>query len=212
MDAAGVPAGSSEAAPTTLVSMALLDTFKEKVLDLGRSEARAKVRPLLVEDERVDRSAAGLDRRVHESFVLFWLLSDRALFLVAGGAGSDVAVRIPFEAVAGISLDFDENAPFLPWYFRIAILPEGPGTITTLTEEIDPGNPLAAPPSRALDDEERRQLARGELAPLSGFAAITKKFRTALQRRMELVGRPPSITGAEAADRQRKLSSRRRSR
>ncbi len=192
--------------------MALLDTFKGKVLDLGRSEARAKARPLLVEDEQVDRSAAGLDRRIHESFVLFWLLSDRALFLVAGGGGDDVALRIPFEALAEASLDFDENATFLPWYFRIAVLPDGPGTISTLDEEPDAGNPLAAPPARTIDLDERRRIARGEVVPLSGFATVPKKFRTALGRRMELAGRPLTVTGAEAADRQWKRTRRRRTR
>ena len=33
------------------LSMALLDSFKQQVLNLGRSEARAKARPLLVDDE-----------------------------------------------------------------------------------------------------------------------------------------------------------------
>ena len=192
--------------------MALLDTFKEKVLDLGRSEARAKARPLLVGDERFDRSAAGLDRRLHETFVLFWLLSDRALFLVAGTGGDDFALRIPCEALEEVSMDFDENATFLPWYLRIAILPEGPGEIATLDEEADTGNPLAPPPSRPVTAEERRRIARGEVVPLSGFAAVPKKFRTALSRRMELAGRPLTVTGAEAADRQWRAKRRRRQR
>jgi hypothetical protein len=182
--------------------MALLDTFKQKVLDLGRSEARAKARPLLVGDEAFDRSAAGLDRRDHESFVLFWLLSDRALFLVAGGRPEDLAFRIPYEAVGEIALDFDENEEFLPWYVRIALHGEGPGAMTTLDDdETTAGNPLAPPRARSVDQDERGRLARGELVPLAGFAALPKKFRSALRRRIELSGGTLHITGEEAADR-----------
>ena len=91
--------------------MALLDAFKQQVLSLGRSEARAKARPLLVDDESFERSAAGLDRRTAEAFVMFWLLSDRAVYLVAGGADGDWAFRIPYACVDEMALDFDENAP-----------------------------------------------------------------------------------------------------
>ncbi len=189
--------------------MALLDTFKQKVLDLGRSEAKAKARPLLGEGESFDRSAAGLDRRAHETFVLFWLLSDRALFLVAGSAHDDHAFRIPYEALAEASLDFDENAEFLPWYVRLAIHPAGAGTIATLDEGRVAGNPLAPPPPRVVTDAERVRLARGEIVPLSGFAAIPKKFRTALARRLELAGGSLTISGAAAADRQWRLARKR---
>lgn len=192
--------------------MALLDRVKEKVLDLGRTEARAKARPLLVDDETFDRSAAGADRRVGESFVLFWLLSDRALFLVAGGAGGDHAFRIPFEAVAEVRADFDANAEFLPWYLRVVLHPDGPGTITTLTEGHPADNPLAPPPPRDLDAEERQRLARGEKVPLTGFFALPRKFRSALRRRLELVGAAVVLTGEEEAARQRPLRTRRRPR
>ena len=101
--------------------MALLDAFKQQVLSLGRSEARAKARPLLVDDESFERSAAGLDRRTAEGFVMFWLLSDRAVYLVAGGADGDWAFRIPYGCVDEMALDFDENAEMLPWYVRLAL-------------------------------------------------------------------------------------------
>lgn len=193
--------------------MALLDTFKQKVLDLGRSEARAKARPLLVGDEVFDRSAAGLDRRNQETFVLFWLLSDRALFLVAGGRPRDLAFRIPFEAVAEIALDFDENEEFLPWYVRIALHGDGPGLVTTLDdhEGTAAGNPLAPPRPRQVDGDERGRLARGELVPLTGFAALPKKFRSALRRRIELSGGALSVTGEEAAQ-QKRARARKRAR
>jgi hypothetical protein len=190
--------------------MALLDTFKQKVLDLGRSEARAKARPLLTAGESFDRSAAGLDRRTQEGFVLFWLLSDRALFLVAGGPDEDHGYRIPYEAVSEISLDFDDNAEFLPWYVRTAIDPSGPGAVTTLEDVPAPGNPLARPVPRPLDDEERARLARGEMVPLTGFGALPKKFRSALQRRMELAGGTMHVTGAELADSRARLARIRR--
>jgi hypothetical protein len=194
---------------TTLTPMALLDTFKQKVLDLGRNEARAKAKPLLAGDETFDRSAAGLDRRVQEAFVLFWLMSDRALFLVAGGQPNDFVFRIPFEAVAEMSLDFDENAEFLPWYVRVALHQDGPGTITTFREEQPEGKPLAPPPPRAVTPDERIRFVRGEIVPMTGFFALPKKFRTTLARRLELTGVDLSITGAEAADRQWRTARRR---
>jgi hypothetical protein len=186
--------------------MALLDTFKQKVLDLGRSEARAKAKPLLVGDETFDRSAAGLDRRGQEGFVLFWLMSDRALFLVAGGQPDDFVFRIPFEAVADMSLDFDEHAEFLPWYVRVTLQPESPGTITTFDELVPEGKPLAPPPAREVETVERLRLVRGEIVPMTGFFALPKKFRTALARRLELTGVELSVSGAEAADRQWRMS------
>jgi hypothetical protein len=192
------------------MAMALLDTFKEKVLDLGRTEARAKARPLLIDDETFDRSAAGLDRRGQESFVLFWLLSDGALFVVGGGPGGDHAYRIPFEALIEVSLDYDENAEMLPWYVRLSIDPEGPGQITTLQAGRDPGSPLAAPKPRDVDPEERQRLARGEILPLSGFGSLTRKFRAALQRRMQVANRELHVTGEEASLRRR--AARKRSR
>ena len=64
--------------------MALLNSFKQSVLDLGRGEAKAKAKPLTIRDEALDRSASGLDRRTSERAVMFLLLSDRALFLVVG--------------------------------------------------------------------------------------------------------------------------------
>ena len=179
--------------------MALLDTVKEKVLDLGRTEARAKARPLLVDDETFDRSAAGLDRRGQESFVLFWLLSDRAVFLVGGGPAGDHAYRVPFEALTEVSLDFDENAGMLPWYVRVAIASEGPGEITTLQEGRDPGSPLAPPPPRNVGSEERHRLARGDILPLSGFGSLTRKFRSTLRRRLQLTGVELHVTGEEGA-------------
>lgn len=188
--------------------MALLDTVKEKVLDLGRTEARAKARPLLIDDETFDRSAAGLDRRGHESFVLFWLLSDRALFLVGGGPGGDHAYRIPFEVLSDVSLDFDENAEFLPWYVRVGVAGDGPGTITTLREARDPGSPLAAPKPREVDPDERQRLARGEILPLSGFASLTRKFRSALRRRMQLAGTELHMTGDDTETRRRPRRTR----
>lgn len=190
--------------------MALLDTFKQKVLDLGRSEARAKARPLLTAGESFDRSAAGLDRRAQEGFVLFWLLSDRALFLVAGGPDEDFGYRLPYEVLSEMSLDFDDNAEFLPWYVRTAIVSEGPGEITMLEDVQTPGNPLARPVPRSVDSEDRARLARGELVPLTGFAALPKKFRSALERRMELAGRTIHVTGAEAADSRARLARIRR--
>jgi len=186
--------------------VALLDTFKQKVLDLGRSEARAKAKPLLVGDETFDRSAAGLDRRAQESFALFWLMSDRAFFLVAGGQPDDFVFRIPFEAVAEMSLDFDENAEFLPWYVRVSLKPELTGTITTFDEGQPAGKPLAPPPPRRVGTDERLRLVRGEIVPMTGFFALPKKFRTALARRLELTGIDLSVSGAEAAERQWRMA------
>lgn len=191
--------------------MALLDSFKQQVLNLGRSQARAKARPLLVGDEAFDRSAAGLDRRTSEGFVLFWLLSDRALYLVAGGATDDWAFRIPYEGIAEMALDFDETAETLPWYVRLTLMPDGDGEITTLEDVEELGKPLAAPLSRVIDDDERERLAQGAVVPLAGFAIVTKKFRSALARRLELAGRSLFIHGEDRADAQRRLPTRKRS-
>ncbi len=179
-------------------AMALLEAFKQKVLDLGRTEARAKVKPLLVGGETVDRSAAGLDRRDREAFVMFWLLSDEALYLVAGGAQRDWAFRIPFEAVREISIDFDETAAVLPWYVRVSLGDPPPGSVTTLDEEPDPDNPLTAPPPVPLGAAEFGRLARGELVPLSGFGSLPKKFVDALTERVQAAGAPVKVSGLDA--------------
>ena len=191
--------------------MALLDAFKQQVLNLGRSEARAKARPLLIDDEAFDRSAAGLDRRTSEGFVLFWLLSDRALYLVAGGATGDWAFRIPYECIAEMALDFDENAETLPWYIRITLFPDGDGVITTLEDVEELGKPLAAPMPRVIDGGEKEHLAQGAVIPLAGFAVVTKKFRTALARRLELAGGSLCVHGEDRAAAQRRLRTRKRS-
>ena len=191
--------------------MALLDAFKQQVLNLGRSEARAKARPLLIDDEAFDRSAAGLDRRTSEGFVLFWLLSDRALYLVAGGATNDWAFRIPYECIADMALDFDENAETLPWYIRLTLVPDGDGEITTLEDVEELGKPLAAPMPRVIDGGEKERLAQGAIIPMAGFAVVTKKFRTALTRRLELAGGSLHIHGEDRAAAQRRLPTRKRS-
>ena len=188
--------------------MALLDAFKQQVLSLGRSEARSKARPLLVDDETFERSAAGLDRRTSESFVMFWLLSDRALYIVAGGADGDWAFRIPYDCVDEVALDFDENAQTLPWYVRIALDAETDGVVTTLGESINPGKPLAAPFPRTVDDEEYERLARGEIVPLAGFAAVPQKFRSALSLQLAAAGATLHLLGEDRAEAQRKLRAR----
>jgi hypothetical protein len=180
--------------------MSLLYAFKQSVLDLGRGEAKTKAKPLLIGDEHIDRSASGLDRRASERSVMFWLLSDRALFLVVGSDPDDDAFRIPYEEISEMSLDFDETATFLPWYIRMTLSSEGPGRITRLVAGNRPGQPLSEAPPEAIDDETRRVLARGEIVPLSGFAACPERFRGALSRRMELAGVPLNIAGGEAAD------------
>ncbi|MFV9672472.1 MAG: hypothetical protein ACNYZH_04540 [Acidimicrobiia bacterium] len=190
--------------------MALLDAFKQQVLNLGRSEARAKARPLLVDDEAFDRSAAGLDRRTSEGFVLFWLLSDRALYLVAGGATGDWAYRIPYECITEMALDFDETAETLPWYIRLTLFSEAKGAITTLEDVEELGKPLAAPLPRAIDAGEQERLAQGAIIPLTGFAVVTKKFRTALARRLELTGGTLHVHGEDRAAAQRRLPTRKR--
>lgn len=190
--------------------MALLDAFKQQVLSLGRSEARAKARPLLVDDETFERSAAGLDRRLSERFVLFWLLSDRALYLVAGGPAGDWAFRIPYECVDEFALDFDENAHVLPWYVRLAIKCEGAVTITTLDEAPDPGNPLAAPSSRTVEEDESDRLARGEIIPLTGFATVSRKFRSTLARQLAASGSTLHLHGEDRAEAQRRLRKSRK--
>ena len=188
--------------------MALLDAFKQQVLSLGRSEARSKARPLLVDDETFERSAAGLDRRTTESYVMFWLLSDRALYIVAGGADGDWAFRVPYDCIDEVALDFDENAKTLPWYLRIALDPEADGVVTTLGESIDPGNPLAAPFPRTVDDEEYERLARGEIVPLTGFAVVPQRFRSALSVQLASAGATLHLHGEDRAEAQRKLRAR----
>ena len=181
--------------------MPLFYGFKQGVLDLGRGEAKTKARPLTIGDETLDRSAAGLDNRRSERVVQFWLLSDRALFLVVGTDEQDHAYRIPFEAIEALTLDYDDNAEFLPWYVRLTIEPDGPGTITRLEPGNVPGAPLTSRPPIIVDGEERAHFARGEVVPLAGFAAVSRKFRGALERRLELSGSDLAISGAEAADR-----------
>ena len=183
--------------------MALLEAFKQKVLELGRTEARAKVKPLLVGGETVDRSAAGLDRRDREAFVLFWLLSDEALVVVAGGPRRDWAFRIPFTAVREISIDFDETATVLPWYFRLSLRDVGPGIVTTLDEDPDPENPLAAAPPIPVDTDQLARLARGELVPLSGFAALPMKFIESLTADLESAGAAIKVSGMDAYEAKR---------
>jgi len=183
--------------------MALLEAFKQKVLELGRTEARAKVKPLLVGGETVDRSAAGLDRRDREGFVLFWLLSDDALFVVAGGPLRDWAFRIPFTAIREISVDFDESATVLPWYVRLSLRDVGPGVVTTLDEEPDPENPLAAAPPIPVDSDQLARLARGELVPLSGFAALPQKFIESLTAELESAGAAFKVSGMDAYEAKR---------
>ena len=190
--------------------MALLDAFKQQVLSLGRSEARAKARPLLVDDESIERSAAGLDRRTSEGFVMFWLLSDRAVYLIAGGADDDWAFRIPYGCVDEMALDFDENALTLPWYVRLALDPDADGVITTLGDSVDPGNPLAAPFPRVVEDEERERLARGEIIPLTGFAVVPHKFREMLSLQLAASGSALHIHGEDRARAQRRLGTRKR--
>ena len=190
--------------------MALLDAFKQQVLSLGRSEARAKARPLLVDDEAFERSAAGLDRRTAESFVMFWLLSDRAVYLVAGGADGDWAFRIPYGCVHEMALDYDENAATLPWYVRLALETESDCTITTLGASGDPGNPLAAPSPRAAVGDERDRLARGEIVPLTGFAVVPHKFRETLSLQLAASGATLHLHGEDRAQAQRRVRARKR--
>lgn len=188
--------------------MPILHSFKQTVLDLGRGEAKTKARPLTIGDETLDRSAAGLDRRDSERAVLFWLLSDRALFYVVGDDPSDHTYRIPYEAFADISLDYDENADFLPWYVRMSISPQGEGSITRLEHGTIPGHPLGVLPPVRVEGVERERFARGEIIPLSGFGTCPRKFRSALERRMELAGSSLSITGADAAERKHRALRR----
>jgi hypothetical protein len=190
--------------------MPILHTFKQTVLELGRGEAKTKARPLTFGDETLDRSAAGMDSRVSERAVMFWLLSDRALYLVVGEASADHAYRVPYEAITDMALDFDETVDFLPWYVRMSLDPSGAGEITKLEPGTRPGQPLGSMPPVPVDGAERARLARGEIVPLSGFAACSTKFRGALERRMELAGRPLAITGGDAAER-KALVLRRRS-
>jgi len=192
--------------------MALLDGFKQQVLSLGRSEARAKARPLLVGDESFERSAAGLDQRGVEQFVLFWLLSDQALYLVAGGSDGDWAFRVPYANIHEMSLDFDEDVEMLPWHIRIDLLEDGPDTITTLGEEADPGNPLAPPPPRPLEDDERRRLVHGEIIPMEGYAVTSRKFRSTLAHHLASTEGTLRIRGEDKAEAQRKLSVPKRAR
>lgn len=181
--------------------MPILQSFKQTVLDLGRGEAKTKARPLTVGGESLDRSAAGMDTRASERWVMFWLLSDTALFLVVGSDSTDHAYRVPYESVAEFYLDFDESSEFLPWYVRIAINGAEPGSVTRLEHGNVPGQPLGSLPPVAVQGDDLAKLVRGETIPLAGFGAFPKRFRDALTRRMELAGRPVSITGADAADR-----------
>jgi hypothetical protein len=190
--------------------MPILQTFKETVLDLGRGEAKTKAKPLTVADETLDRSASGLDARTSERAVMFWLLSDRALFLVVGEDLEDHAFRIPYEAIAEMTLDYDDTAEFLPWYVRLAMHPEEIGDVTRLDPGNVPGQPLGSLPPVPVTGEDRRRLARGEVVPLAGFATISSRFRGALRRRMDLAGSPLSITGAEAADARASLLRKRK--
>ena len=188
--------------------MPILHAFKQKVLDLGRGEAKTKARPLTVDDETLDRSAAGLDRRDSERAVLFWLLSDRALFYVVGSDPDDRTFRIPYEALSEFNLDYDENEEFLPWYIRMSIATDGAGAITRLEPGTIPGQPLGVLPPVKVEGEERARLSRGEIVPLAGFGTCPKRFRSALERRMELARVPLSITGAEAAERKSRAARR----
>jgi len=188
----------------------MLQTFKQTVLDLGRGEAKTKARPLTVGDETLDRSASGLDNRVSERAAMFWLLSDRALFLVVGSESEDHAYRVPYEAITEMTLDYDENADFLPWYVRAAIAPEGKGNITRLDPGNLPGQPLGSLPPVQLTGDLRARLARGETIPLAGFATCSQRFRGALERRMELAGSSLTITGAEAEERKALVMRRRK--
>ena len=181
--------------------MAILQSFKQTVLDLGRTEAKAKARPLTIGGESLDRSAAGMDARSGERSVMFWVLSDTALFLVIGSDPDDFAYRVPYESVASFHLDYDEEAAFLPWYVRVAISSDDAGSVTRLDDETTKGHPLAPPPPVPVGEDELARLVRGETIPLSGFGTFPKRFREALTRRMELAGQPVSIAGAEAADR-----------
>lgn len=190
--------------------MPLLHAFKQTVLDLGRGEAKTKARPLTVGDEALDRSASGLDSRTSERVVQFWLLSDRALFLVVGADRRDHAYRIPYEAIAEMTLDFDENAEFLPWYVRMAIHSDARGVITKLEPGNLPEQPLGSLPPEVVEGEERERLARGETVPLAGFVACSRRFRGALERRMELAGSPLTVTGVEAAERTARTRKRTR--
>lgn len=191
--------------------MALLDAFKQQVLSLGRSEARAKARPLLVGDESFERSAAGLDQRTSEKFVLFWLLSDRALYLVAGGSDADWAFRVPYADIAEMSLQFDEHAEMLPWHIRIELLESVRDDVTTLGEEADPGNPLAPPPPRTIVEDEWRRLVRGEIIPIEGYAATSRKFRSTLAHHLASTDGILRIRGEDKAEAQRRLKMKRKS-
>jgi len=191
--------------------MALLDTFKQRVLSLGRSEARAKARPLLIDDESFERSAAGLDRRTSERWVLFWLLSDRALYLVAGGADDDWAFRVPYDCIDEMSLEFDENAETLPWRMHLVMRPEGGGEITTLGEMVDPGTPLGPPLPRVVDPDERARLVAGDVIPMEGYAVASRKFRSELARQLAASEGRLRIRGEDKAEAQRRLRSRKRS-
>ena len=113
-----------------------------------------------VADETLDRSASGLDARTSERSVMFWLLSDRALFLVVGEDLEDHAFRIPYEAIAEMTLDYDDTAEFLPWYVRLAMHPEEIGDVTRLDPGNVPGQPLGSLPPVPVTGEDRRRLAR----------------------------------------------------
>jgi hypothetical protein len=80
--------------------------------------------------------------------------------------------------------------------------------VTTLGESIDPGKPLAAPFPRPVDGEEYERLARGEIVPLTGFAVVPQKFRSALSLQLAAAGAALHLHGEERAEAQRKLRAR----
>jgi hypothetical protein len=80
--------------------------------------------------------------------------------------------------------------------------------ITRLEAGAIPGQPLGVLPPVVVDGDERVRMARGEIVPLSGFGTFPKRFRSALERRMELARVPLSITGAESAERKSRLARR----
>lgn len=141
---------------------------------------------------------------------MFWLLSDRALYLVAGGADGDWAFRIPYECVEEMVLDFDDNVETLPWHVRLVLRPAVDSRITTLDESVDPGNPLAAPFPRIVGDDELERLARGEIVPLAGIAAIPRRFRSTLSHHLAASGATFHLHGEDRAEAQRRHRARKR--
>jgi hypothetical protein len=82
--------------------------------------------------------------------------------------------------------------------------------ITTFDDVPDPGKPLAAPPSRVVEGDERGRLTNGEIIPLQGFAVLTRKFRSTLARQLAANGASLHIHGEDRAEAQRKLRARKR--